>query len=158
MFGLKKKNVSEGHVAFGNGKLVSLEKVPDQVFSQKMMGDGYAIELRDGHIYAPVSGIATMVFQTGHAFGLTTDDGVEVLLHLGVDTVELNGKGFSGKVKQGDRVKQGDELTEMDLALIEAEGKPTISMCIFTSGEKINILKEDSDVHALETEIIEITK
>ncbi len=158
MFGFGKKKKEENFVSFGTGKLVALDKVPDQVFSTKMMGDGFAIDITEGEIYAPVSGTATMVFKTGHAFGITTDEGVEVLLHLGVDTVELDGKGFAGKVQQGDSIIQGQLLTTMDLDTIRAAGKPTISMCIFTSGENVKLLKEDADVKALDEAIIELSK
>ena len=82
-----------------------MEQVPDPAFSQKMMGDGFAIEPTEGVVQSPVDGIVEVVFPTGHAVGLRSDDGSEILIHLGIDTVELNGKGFEVSVKQGDRVK-----------------------------------------------------
>lgn len=143
-FGKKKQKVNEVFRSIGSGTVISLENVPDQVFSQKMMGDGFAVELTDGHVYAPVSGDVTLVFPTGHAFGITTADGLEILIHLGIDTVELNGKGFDGKVKQGDSISQGDLLTVMDLDFIKENGKSVISPVIFTSGQTITLNKENS--------------
>lgn len=140
------KSAQEQFKAFGTGKIVALENVPDQVFSQRIMGDGFAIDVADGAIYAPVSGNISMIFPTGHALGLVTEDGTEVLLHLGIDTVELNGAGFKGVVKQGDDVKQGDLLTTMDLESIREAGKSTISMLIFTSGQKIQNVQEGLEV------------
>ncbi len=136
----------EVYRSFGTGKVVELSEVPDQVFAQKMMGDGFAIELTDGKVVAPASGEIILVFPTGHAFGLKTADGVEILLHLGIDTVELNGEGFASKVKQGDHVKQGDILTEMDLESIKNNGKSVVSPMIFTSGQEINLLKANQEV------------
>lgn len=141
--------------AFGAGKLVPLEDVPDQVFAQRMMGDGYAIELTENTIVSPVDGEVILVFPTGHAFGLKTEDGVELLLHLGIDTVELNGEGFVGQVKQGDKVKAGDVLTIMDLEKIRAAGKPVVSPFIFTSGQKIELKKANQDVVSGETDLFE---
>lgn len=146
---LKKKKepvVEEKYRAFGTGKVVPINEVPDQVFAQKMMGDGYAIELSDNKVVAPVSAEVILVFPTGHAFGLKTADGVEILLHLGIDTVELNGQGFAARVKQGDHVKQGDVLTVMDLEAIKAAGKSVVSPLIFTSGQEIELLKGHQEV------------
>ncbi|HHX52456.1 MAG TPA: PTS glucose transporter subunit IIA [Erysipelothrix sp.] len=141
--------------AFGAGKLVPLEDVPDQVFAQRMMGDGYAIELTENTIVSPVDGEVILVFPTGHAFGLKTEDGVEILLHLGIDTVELNGEGFVGQVKQGDKVKAGDVLTIMDLEKIRAAGKLVVSPLIFTSGQQIELKKANQDIVSGETDLFE---
>ena len=143
---LKKKDGKDTFNAFAKGTVKKLDAVPDPVFAQKMMGDGYAIELKEGKIYAPVDGDVTLVFPTGHAFGITSDRGVEILIHIGIDTVELEGEGFNSKVKQGDRVKQGDLLTEIDLDFIKSKGKATITPMIFTSGNEINLLMENEEV------------
>ncbi|CAM3656075.1 PTS glucose transporter subunit IIA [Erysipelothrix urinaevulpis] len=143
---LKKKDGKDTFSGFAKGTMKSLDSVPDAVFAQKMMGDGFAIELEEGKIYSPVDGEITLVFPTGHAYGITTDRGVEVLIHIGIDTVELEGQGFNGKVKQGSRVKQGDLLTEVDLDFIRGQGKPTITPMIFTSGHAVELLKVDERV------------
>ncbi len=156
---LKKKGAKKDQFhAFASGKLVSLDKVPDPVFAEKMMGDGFAIELSEGKIYAPVDGEITLVFPTGHAYGITTDNAHEILIHIGIDTVELDGEGFDVKVAQGDKVKQGDLLAEVDLELIKEKGKPSITPMIFTSGQKIKILKENQDVTPETSELFEIIK
>ncbi|EFY08313.1 PTS glucose transporter subunit IIA [Erysipelothrix rhusiopathiae] len=143
---------------FGTGIARSLTAVPDQVFSQKMMGDGYALELTEGTITAPVSGEVTMIFPTGHAFGITTDAGLELLIHIGIDTVELKGEGFDAVVKQGDKVKQGDVLTHVDLEFIKAQGKSLISPFIFTSGQSIVLHKEDEMVDPSTDQLLTIQK
>src|SRR5690554_5622221 len=98
------KKKSNGVVAFMEGTLVPLEKVNDPVFAQKMMGDGFAIEPTSGAVVSPVDGELTMVFHTKHAVGITTNEGVEVLLHIGINTVELDGEGFEILVEQGSKV------------------------------------------------------
>lgn len=150
----KKKNQSIH--AFGSGTVKSLSSVPDEVFAKKMMGDGYALELSEGSIYAPVSGELTAVFPTGHAFGIKTKAGIEVLIHIGIDTVELGGEGFDVKVKQGQKVNQGDLLVEVDLDYLRSQNKPTITPMILTSGESIKLLLEDQVVSKDNTNIFEI--
>ncbi len=131
---------------FGTGEVIPLEEVPDEAFSSKALGDGYAIKLLKGEIYAPVNGKISLVFPTGHAYGITTKTGIEVLLHLGIDTVELEGKGFSGKVKEGQMIRQGDLLTIMDLELIKKSGRSTICPLVFTSGQTIELLRSHDQV------------
>lgn len=145
MFKFKKKS-KEIFKNIAQGKVVAIENVPDGVFAGKMMGDGYAIELSEGTIHAPISGEITMVFPTGHAYGLKTDSGIEVLIHIGIDTVELEGKGFNGVVQQGERVKQGDILTRVDIDYIKEKGKSIVTPVIFTSGETLSLLKENESV------------
>lgn len=115
------------------GLVVKLEDVADEVFSSGAMGKGVAIEPSVGELRAPVSGMITVVFPTGHAVGITGDDGVEILMHIGMDTVELNGKGFTIHAKQGDKVKAGDLLIEFDIETIKAAGKPIITPIVVTN-------------------------
>lgn len=116
-----------------NGTKKMLEEVNDEAFAQKMMGDGIAIVPSDGKVVAPVDGEVTMVFPTNHALGLKLDGGVEVLLHIGIDTVEMNGEGFQSFVKQGDKVKQGDCLITFALDKVIAAGYETDIMVIITN-------------------------
>ena len=102
-----------------DGKEEYLEEVNDEAFSQKMMGDGIAVVPSVGKVYAPASGRVSMLFPTYHAIGLILTDGVEVLIHIGIDTVELNGQYFESYVKQGDKVKKGDRLMKVDFKSIE---------------------------------------
>lgn len=116
-----------------NGELKSLSNVPDEVFSQKLMGEGFAAESSDGYIYSPVDGEVGMVFPTKHAIIVATEDGLEVLVHMGIDTVKLDGEGFEVAVEVGQKVKAGDKLAYMDKSYIEANGYPTITPVVFTN-------------------------
>lgn len=120
-----------------NGKLISIEEVSDPVFSQKMMGDGYAVIPSDGTIYSPVSGKVVSVFPTKHAVGLVLDNGVEVLLHMGLDTVELDGAPFETAVAEGDQVTAETVVAKVDLEALEAAGKDTAMVVVFTNADKV---------------------
>jgi glucose-specific phosphotransferase system IIA component len=115
---------------------VPLEDVPDPVVAEGHLGKGFAIEPAGSKAVAPVAGTLTAVFPTGHAYGITTSQGVEVLVHLGVDTVDLGGKGFAPAVKAGQKVKAGDLLCTMDADAIRAAGKDSVTMAIVTNGER----------------------
>lgn len=127
------------------GTIKALEDVNDDVFSQKMMGDGIAIVPEDGYLYSPIDGEVTMVFPTGHAVGLKTTDGLEILIHIGIDTVNLEGKGFKILTKAGDCVHRGDILVEFSLEIIKAAGLERDTMLILTKNEMyqtIEIMKQ----------------
>lgn len=115
------------------GSAMDLSKTPDEAFSSGAMGQGLAFDPSDGKIYAPASGKVVTFFPTGHAFGIMSDEGVEILVHVGIDTVKLNGDGFTPKVKQGDTVKQGDLMLEIDMDKIKAAGYSLISPVIITN-------------------------
>ncbi|MDF2588876.1 MAG: ptsG: system glucose-specific component [Anaerocolumna sp.] len=115
------------------GKAVSLEEIGDGVFSSGMLGQGLAIEPSIGRAVAPVNGTISTVFETKHAIGLTTEDGIEILIHIGLDTVQLNGKYYTTHVKDGDKVNVGDLLVEFDIAKIKEEGYPVITPVIVTN-------------------------
>ncbi|MHC9390385.1 glucose PTS transporter subunit IIA [Clostridioides difficile] len=136
---------NENFVSPAKGKIVALENVPDETFSKKMLGDGFAIDIIDGKIVSPISGKLETVFSSGHAFGIKGTNG-EVLIHVGIDTVALNGDGFDVTVKQGDMVKQGDVLVNVDLKRIHELGKSTLTMVLFPDGKKVNILDINKDV------------
>ncbi len=97
-----------------DGKIITLDEVEDKTFSSRAMGDGFAIIPSGKDIFAPVSETLTLAFPTGHAYGIQTDDGKEILIHIGMDTVELDGMGFDCKAKQGQKIKQGDLLCTFD--------------------------------------------
>ena len=147
--------LSEVFAAPVSGKVMPITEVSDQVFSSKAMGDGIAIDPSDGNFYAPFSGEITVAFPTGHAYGLKAANGREVLIHIGMDTVELEGKGFSPAVKQGDIVKQGDLLTKVDLDYIRSQGKPVITPVVFTDGCAVELVKT-GDVKANETGVVKL--
>ena len=124
-----------------DGEVINIEDVKDPVFSQKMMGDGFAVEPENGHIVSPVAGKVTSVFPTKHALGLVTDNGLEVLVHIGLDTVSLEGKPFEVKVSEGQTVAAGDLLVEADLDAIRAAGRETSTIVVFTNADAIKSVK-----------------
>ena len=139
IFGLfKKKSKEEELVILApvTGELLDISKVPDEAFAQKMMGDGFAVKSFDGEVISPVDGEIQLVFETKHAIGLKTEDDLEILIHFGVDTVNLNGEGFEVFVKPGDKVKAGDKLMKVDLELVKANAKSDITPVIFTNLEE----------------------
>lgn len=116
-----------------DGNLVPLAGIPDPLFASGVMGVGVGVEPTSGTVYAPVSGTLIVTMDSGHAYGIRTDEGVEVLVHVGIDTVNLNGAGFSPKVGKGDRVAVGDVLVEVDLDAIAAAGYSTTTVLIITN-------------------------
>lgn len=118
-----------------SGKVLPLSDVPDKVFSSGAMGKGLAIDPEKGELIAPADGEITTIFPTGHAVGLTTKDGIEILMHIGMDTVELEGQGFETFVKQGDKVKAGDLLVRFDIEAIKAAGYSVITPIVITNTE-----------------------
>ena len=123
------------------GTIVPLEKVEDQVFSSGALGKGIAIDPTEGKLFAPADGVVTTLFPTGHAVGITTTEGVEILMHIGMDTVELNGDGFELSVAQGDTVKKGDLIVTFDIDKIKAAGYSTITPIVVTnSGDYLDVL------------------
>ncbi|MBO0927312.1 PTS transporter subunit IIABC [Staphylococcus sp. 30400_3112M30941] len=121
------------------GEVTSLSEVPDQVFSEKMMGDGIAIKPSQGEVRAPFNGKVQMIFPTKHAIGLVSDSGLELLIHIGLDTVKLNGEGFTLHVEEGQEVKQGDLLISFDLDYIRSNAKSDITPIIVTQGNITNL-------------------
>ncbi|USK32273.1 PTS glucose transporter subunit IIA [Bacillus sp. F19] len=138
LFGKKtEKQTEETVYAPLTGRLLNLEDVPDPVFSQKMMGDGMAIEPSEGILVSPVEGEIIQLFHTKHAIGIKSLTGMEILLHIGLETVAMNGEGFEAFVKEGDKVKPGDKLITFDLNLIKEKAASTITPIIITNGDII---------------------
>lgn len=142
MFKLFKKNKLETVVAPATGQLIKIDSVPDDVFSQKMMGDGFAVEPTHSEIVSPVDGTISTVFPTKHAIGVTTSQGLEVLVHMGLDTVDLNGEPFEMFVQAGDQIHKGAPLADMNLDKVKAGGKGTTVVIVFTNMDKIDTLPE----------------
>lgn len=118
-----------------NGEVVPLEQVPDPVFSQKMMGEGIAIMPTDGKVHAPIDGTVVLVADTKHAVGLKSNDGTEILIHIGLETVNLKGEGFTPLVNAGDKITVGQPLIEVDWAYIQEHATSMITPIIITNSE-----------------------
>lgn len=140
------------------GEILPITEVPDQVFSGKMMGDGFAIKPSEGKIVSPVNGKVLNVFPTKHAIGLQADNGTEILIHIGIDTVKLKGEGFDAKIAEGDIVEQGQVLMEIDLDYISKNAASTITPVVFTNleeGQEVEI-KKSGNVDANDKNVINI--
>lgn len=135
------KGLTEEVYSVADGQVVALEQVKDPVFAQKMMGDGFAVEPANGNIVSPVSGTVSSIFPTKHAFGIVTEAGLEVLVHIGLDTVSLEGKPFTVHVAEGQKVTAGDLLVTADLDAIRAAGRETSTVVVFTNGDAIKSVK-----------------
>lgn len=120
-----------------SGKMLALENVPDPVFAKKMMGDGIAVDPVNGKVVSPIDGKIIQVFPTKHAVGISTNNGVEILIHIGLDTVNLNGEGFTSHVNEGDQVKQGELLISFEIDLVREKAKSTVTPIIITNTEDI---------------------
>lgn len=128
-----------------DGGMIALENVNDEAFSSKSMGDGFAIKFNGNKIVSPVDGNIVVTFPTGHAIGIQSGER-EVLVHIGIDTVEMNGEGFVRKVNIGDSVKKGDVLVEIPSSLILEKGYDPTTIVVITSGEKLDCLKLNQKV------------
>lgn len=123
--------------AFVSGNIVPIENVPDPVFSNKLMGDGIAILPDEGRFVAPVDGEIIQVFPTKHAIGIKALNGAELLIHIGLETVSMNGEGFTSHVKEGEKVKSGDTLITVDLEKVEENAKSVVSPIIIMDPENM---------------------
>lgn len=120
-----------------DGTVMDLSDVPDPVFSQKMMGEGIAVEPSSGEIVSPAEGEVIQIFHTKHAVGIRTRPGIELLIHVGLETVNMNGEGFTAHIKEGDKVKVGDPLITCDLELIKEKASSTVIPIVIMNGEAV---------------------
>ncbi|WP_245837301.1 glucose PTS transporter subunit IIA [Virgibacillus phasianinus] len=132
-----------------SGAIRQLDVVPDPTFAEKLMGDGLAIEPSDGNVVAPFDGKVVQIFPTKHAVGLESNAGVEVLIHIGLETVSLDGEGFQAHVVQGDWVKAGDTLITFDPVFIKEKAKSVITPVIVTNGDVLETLDKTTDEEAV---------
>lgn len=152
------KKKTKAFYAMANGKSIAMEDVPDEVFATKMMGEGIAIQPNEGKIYAPCAGKVTMVMDnTKHAVGIENEDGMEILIHVGLDTVNLGGEGFEAFVQVGDVVKPGDLLIQYDKQKFEADGINDITMLVIVDpkGHTLTKYYVNEDVQIINSPIIE---
>ncbi|WP_416198246.1 MAG: PTS system, glucose-specific IIA component [Sporanaerobacter sp.] len=129
------------------GKVVPIEEVPDETFSKKIAGDGLAIELTDGKIVAPFDGEITSVYNANHCLVVSSESGLELLIHIGIDTLKLKGEGFKRYVELNDKVKAGDLLLEADLSLLKSKNKSILTPVVITNRRNVeSIEKMDGEV------------
>lgn len=152
----KVDTVAENFQAPITGITKKLSDIEDKGFASGAMGEGFAIEMQDGKVVAPFSGEVMVCFPTGHAYGLKSNDGKEILIHIGMDTVELDGKGFDVKVQAGQKIKQGDVLVNVDIDYVKSQGKSLVTPIVFTDGRKVELLQENVDVKAGDENIIKL--
>lgn len=160
LFG-KAKEVDKNIKIYGplTGEYVKIEDIPDPVFAQKMMGEGFGINPTEGEVVSPIEGKVDNVFPTKHAVGLKAENGLELLVHIGLDTVQLDGKGFEVLVESGDDIKIGDPLIRFDLEYINNNAKSIISPIIITNSDQTESIHIE-DVQAVvkgETQVIDVT-
>lgn len=158
LFGKKEVKKEETVIAPLSGKIVNIEEVPDPTFAQKMMGDGIAIEPTEGVVVSPVVGEIVQFFHTKHAIGIQSEAGAEILIHVGLETVSMNGEGFEGHVNVGDKVKAGDKLLSFDLDLIKEKAASTVTPIVITNGDAVESLDKRAASEATkgETSLLQI--
>ena len=156
MFGLFKAK-KQVVISPADGDVVNLSAVPDEVFSQKMAGDGIAIVPRSNTFVAPVSGTITKVFSTNHAFSIKTKSGLEVLVHIGLDTVALNGEGFKRLAEEGESVNVGKPIISADLDFIKAQGKEIITPIVVNHEKEISVVCDKVQIVREGGNLLEVT-
>jgi PTS system glucose-specific IIA component len=145
MFGFLKRKPRE-ICAPVDGQVVALESVNDEVFSQKMAGDGVAILPISGTFCAPIDGIISKIFPTNHAFSIKGEKDLEVMVHIGLDTVSLKGQGFTRIAKEGNRVKQGDVIIEVDLEYLKSQGKESITPILILDESSVKSIEKKINI------------
>jgi len=136
MFNLFKKNKKHNNIEIKSpfkGKCFDIKEIPDEVFASKMMGDGTGFDSSDGILYSPVDGEIVQIFPTKHAVMIKSNDGLEILLHIGIDTVQMQGEGFEAFVKADDKVKTGDKLVTFNKELVKEKAKSDLSPMVITN-------------------------
>lgn len=137
----KKSKQTDELFAPVDGELVNLKELPDQAFAEGMLGDGIAVKPASGSFVSPCDGVVSGVTESAHAYSITSADGLELLLHIGIDTVELKGEGFTPKVKLGDSLRKGDLIADVDLDFVKAKGYSTLTPLIVTNMEEVSMLE-----------------
>ncbi|WP_055070512.1 PTS sugar transporter subunit IIA [Clostridium massiliamazoniense] len=158
MFGFLKKDLKL--VSPIEGKTIDLSKVNDPVFAEKMAGDGLAIDSTGNIVVAPCDGTLTLIFKTNHAFSITTDNGVELLIHIGLDTVTLNGEGFERLAEEGQKVKAGTPIVKLNREFIESKGISLVTPVLITNVDSVKSISPivGIDAKAGETDILTYKK
>lgn len=160
LFGSKSNKTVEVEIyAPLSGDIVNIEDVPDVVFSEKIVGDGIAIRPTGNKLVAPVDGVVGKIFETNHAFSMESTDGVELFVHFGIDTVELKGEGFRRVAEEGQTVKRGDTIIELDLELLETKAKSVLTPVVISNMDEVShIEKKTGEVVAGESVVLVVKK
>jgi len=156
MFGFLKRKVRDIYAPV-DGQVVALESVPDDVFSQKMVGDGVAMMPVSNLFTAPIDGVVSKIFSTNHAYSIKSDKDLEVMVHIGLDTVALEGKGFTRIANEGDRVKAGDVIIEADLPYIREHAKDIITPVIITDESDVKSIEKKLAIVKSQDKIMEVS-
>ena len=147
LFKKKQPNDQDPMLVPLKGKVINLEAVPDPVFAEKMMGDGFAIDPADGTIVSPIDGEVITIFPTKHAISLKSKQGREILIHVGLETVQLNGDGFTPLVMDGQKIKKGQELLKVDFDAIKEKVPSILTPVVFTNlGENEKVIVEGQEI------------
>ncbi|MDH2998878.1 PTS glucose transporter subunit IIA [Pasteurellaceae bacterium LFhippo2] len=161
LFGGKKEAVAKEVKIYApiSGEIVNIEDVPDVVFSEKIVGDGIAIRPAGDLIVAPVNGTIGKIFETNHAFSIESDEGVELFVHFGIDTVELKGEGFTRLAEEGQKVKVGEPVIKFDLEVLEPKAKSVLTPVVISNMDEIsNLQKLSGEVVKGESVVLTLTK
>ncbi|AWX15468.1 PTS glucose transporter subunit IIA [Mergibacter septicus] len=160
LFGSKdSKSVEVEIFAPLTGEIVNIEDVPDVVFSEKIVGDGIAIRPTGDEIVAPVDGVIGKIFETNHAFSMESDDGIELFVHFGIDTVELKGEGFQRIAQEGQKVKKGETIIKLDLPLLESKAKSILTPVVVSNMDEISHMdKKTGETVAGKTVVLVLKK
>ncbi|MBE2895978.1 PTS glucose transporter subunit IIA [Pasteurellaceae bacterium HPA106] len=160
LFGSKDNKGAEVEIyAPLSGEIVSIEDVPDVVFSEKIVGDGIAIRPTGNKIVAPIDGVIGKIFETNHAFSMESKEGVELFVHFGIDTVELKGEGFTRIAEEGQEVKKGDTVIEFDLALLEEKAKSVLTPVVISNMDEISSMEKSAGQAVVgETVVLKLKK
>ena len=152
---LKLTHMNQKFIIPAHAKIIDLDQVPDEMFKQRLMGDGFALKLLDGEIVAPMDGVITALFPTGHAIGLLLDGNIEILIHIGIDTIKLKNKPIDIFVSVNERVKQGQLLVRVDLNKFKEGNIPPIVPIVFTRNTLFSVKRNVNEVQCGEENIIE---
>ncbi|CAM2805403.1 PTS glucose transporter subunit IIA [Glaesserella parasuis] len=161
LFGGKKEAVAKEVKIYAplSGEIVNIKDVPDVVFSEKIVGDGIAIRPTGDTIVAPVNGTIGKIFETNHAFSIESEDGVELFVHFGIDTVELKGEGFTRLAEENQEVKVGDPIIKFDLELLQSKAKSVLTPVVISNMDEVtNLQKLSGEVVAGESTVLVLTK
>lgn len=139
-----------------HSKILTLEQVPDEMFKQRLLGDGFALELLDGEIIAPMDGVVSALFPTGHAIGLLLEDDIEILMHIGIDTIKLKNKPIEVFVQLNDSVKQGQTLVKVDLNKFNEGNVPAIMPIVFTRNTIFTVKRNVGEVQLGAEDVVQI--